>query len=319
MLSYLSRRTILSIPTLIFISMVIFAFIALSPGDPFTAMANNQSIPPEVKARLREALGLNDPIQVQYLRWVGRLLQGDMGYSFAGGADVRQLIAARVPTTLFIMGTAYVLALVIGITVGVISAVKHNSRIDNVASAVVYVGFSLPEFFAAMLLIIVFSVTLRLLPMSYSSTISGDGLAWGTAMVRQSLMPILVIALYEAAVLTRYVRASMLHVLGMDYIRTARSKGLSEFQVIRGHALRNALIPVVTIAAIQAPALFTGAIIVEQLFGIPGIGNLLIRSFTSKDVPVLMGILVIYAVLVVVFNLIADALYSLLDPRIRRP
>jgi peptide/nickel transport system permease protein len=317
MLPYLLRRVAIAVPTLAIISVIIFAIIALAPGDPFTSGADSQRIPPEVFVKLRRDLGLDEPVHIQYLKWMSSVLRGQFGYSFSGGVEVGRLISERLPTTLFIMGVAYVLGLLVAMIVGVASAVRQNSTIDNLGSAFAYVGFSLPPFFTALLLIVIFTANLRILPMSYVTTVPGEGMEWVWGSLKQAVMPIAVIGLYEGAVLTRYVRAAMIDVLTCDFVRTARSKGLDEFKVVTRHALRNALIPVVTIAAIQAPGLFTGSIVVEQVFTIPGIGTLLLRSYESKDVPVMMAILSIYSVLVVGFNLVADVLYHALDPRIR--
>jgi len=317
MLPYLLRRVAIALPTLAIISVIIFAIIALAPGDPFTSGADNGRIPPEVFVKLRRDLGLDEPVHIQYLKWMSSVLRGQFGYSFSGGVEVGRLISERLPTTLFIMGAAYVLGLLLAMIIGIASAVRQNSTIDNLASAFAYVGFSLPPFFTALLLIVIFTANLRILPMSYVTTVPGEGMEWVWGNLKQAVMPIAVIGLYEGAVLTRYVRASMIDVLTCDFVRTARSKGLDEVRVVTRHALRNALIPIVTIAAIQAPGLFTGSIVVEQIFTIPGIGTLLLRSYESKDVPVMMAILSIYSVLVVGFNLVADVLYHALDPRIR--
>jgi peptide/nickel transport system permease protein len=231
--------------------------------------------------------------------------------------DVRTLIIQRLPTTLFITASAYVLAITLALIVGTLASVRKHSWFDNIATIVSYAGFSLPTFVVGLLLIYVFSVNLRLLPMIYSTSVSGQGIDWALATLRQAAMPIAVLALFEGATLTRYVRTSMLNVLSMDYVRTARAKGLGERITIVRHALRNGLIPVVTIAAIQLPGLFTGSIVVEQIFSVPGIGSLLLGSYYTKDVPVLMAIVLGYSVLVVAFTLAADLVYTALDPRIQ--
>jgi peptide/nickel transport system permease protein len=312
-----ARRVLMAIPTLLGISMVVFAIVTLAPGDPFAQLADNPAVPSEVRLQLRAELGLDEPLPVQYVRWLGTIAHGQLGYSFTSRIDVKTLILERLPTTLFITTSAYVLAIVLALTIGTLASVRKHSWFDNIATVVSYAGFSLPTFLTALLLIFVFSVNLGLLPMIYSTSVEGQGIDWAFAMLRQAAMPVLVLALFEGATLTRYVRTSMLNVLSMDYVRTARAKGLAEWMTIVRHALRNGLIPVVTIAAIQLPGLFTGSIVVEQIFSVPGIGSLLLGSYYTKDVPVLMAIVLGYSVLVVTFTLIADLAYAALDPRVR--
>jgi len=314
---FLLRRALISIPTLIGISALLFVILSLAPGDPFAELAQNPNIPPEVRENLRRQLGIDDPLGIRYVRWLTALLQGDWGYSFVSRIDVLDLVWQRLPTTILIMGAAYVLALAIAIPVGILSAVRQYSWLDNVATTLAFLGYSLPTFFTSLLLILVFSIYLGWLPMIYRSNIPASGLDWTVQMARQAAMPVAVLALFEAASLTRYVRSSMLEVIRLDYVTTARSKGLSERQVTLRHAFRNALIPVITIIALHVPNIFTGALIVEQIFRIPGIGSLLINSIQLKDTPVVMAIVFTYAVLVVLFNIVADALYGLLAPRIR--
>ena len=317
MAKFIFRRTLISIPTLIGITLVIFSILSLAPGDPFAELALNPDIPAEVRENLRKQLGLDQPMYIRYVKWLWALLQGELGFSYTSRIDVIDLIWQRLPTTLFVMGSAYLIAIAIAIPVGVISAVKQYSWMDNIATTLAFVGFSLPTFFTGLLFILIFSIYLGWLPMIYRSDIQATGLNYVLERLRYGLMPITVLALAEGAVLTRYVRSSMLDVVRLDYINTARSKGLTERQVIIRHALRNALIPVVTVMALQLPGVFTGAIVTEQIFRVPGIGSLLISSINTKDTPVLMAILVTSSFLVVFFNLIADVLYGVLDPRIK--
>lgn len=317
MTKYLIRRLIIAVPTLLGISVVIFVILSLAPGDPFAELALNPNVPVEVRENLRRQLGMDDPVHIRYVRWLMSMLQGNLGYSFVSRVDVAQLIWQRLPTTLFVMGSAYIIALLIAIPVGIISAVRQYSWLDNIATTMAFIGFSLPTFFTGLIFILVFSIYLRWLPMVFTTNIQATGPAWFWGILRHAIMPIMVLALFEGAVLTRYVRASMLDVIRMDYINVARAKGLSERAVIVRHGLRNALIPVVTIMALQIPGIFTGAIVTEQIFRVPGIGSLLISSIQLKDTPVVMAIVFAYAVLVVIFNLIADLAYGALDPRIR--
>jgi peptide/nickel transport system permease protein len=295
---------------------VLFSILALAPGDPFGELALNPNIPPEVRFNLRKQFGLDDPLAVRYVRWLAAMLHGDWGYSFVSRLPVQQLILQRLPTTLFVLGSAYVLALLIALPVGILSAMKPYSLFDQVATTFAFVGYSLPTFFTGLLFILVFSIYLGWLPFIYSSTIEARGFAWVIEHLRQGAMPITVLGLFEAASLTRFVRSAMLEVIHQDYITTARAKGLTEYFTILKHALRNALIPVVTVVALQIPTIFTGAVITEQIFRVPGIGSLLIAAIESTDTPVVMAITFVYATLVILFNLLADLIYGLLDPRI---
>ena len=309
---YLIRRGIISIVTLIAISMVVYTILAIAPGDPLSGFANNPNVPPELRQRIRETMGLNDPIHVQYLRWAKAYVQGDWLQSYSAKIPVRDYVMSRLPTTLLISGSAFVLSVLVAIPIGVLSAIKQYSFFDQTATTFAFLGFSIPTFFSGILLILVFSVYLDWLPFVYDSQVSGF---WPN--VKQSIMPIAVLGLAGAAQLMRFVRASMLETINQDYVRTARAKGLREKSVVVLHAMRNALIPVVTVLALQVPELFGGAIITEQIFRVPGIGRALIDGIYSKDVPVVMAITFGIAVLVVLFNVIADVLYAVLDPRIR--
>ncbi|RMF92961.1 MAG: ABC transporter permease [Nitrospinota bacterium] len=313
---YLIRRLLISIPVLLGISMVLFSVLALAPGDPFGELAQNPNIPPEVRMNLRKQFGLDDPVLVRYLRWVSSMLKGDWGYSFVSRIPVEELIRQRLLTTLYVLGSAYLLAIMVALPVGIVSAIKPYSLFDQVATTFAFIGYSLPTFFTGLLFILVFSIYLDWLPFIYSSTIEATGWAWVKEHLRQGAMPITVLGLFQAASLTRFVRASMLEVVHQDFITTARAKGLAERGTILKHALRNALIPVVTVVALQIPTIFTGAVITEQIFRVPGIGSLLITSIESTDTPVVMAITFVYSVLVVLFNLIADIIYGVLDPRI---
>ncbi len=316
MYQYLLRRLLIAVPTVLGISAVLFSILALAPGDPFEEMALNPDIPAEVRLQLRHQFGLDEPLPLRYLQWLTAMLRGEWGYSFASRVDVVVLIWQRLPTTLFVLGTAYGLALCIALPVGVVSAVKPYSLFDNLATTFAFIGHSLPTFFTGLLFILLFSLHLGWFPFIYSTTIEAKGLAWVIEHLRQGAMPIAVLGLFESATLTRFIRAAMLDVIHQDFVTTARAKGLSERRTVLGHVLRNALIPVVTVVALQVPGIFTGAVITEQIFRVPGIGSLLITAIQSSDTPVVMAITFIYAILIVVFNVIADIVYGLLDPRI---
>ncbi|KKD34468.1 MAG: ABC transporter permease [Limnoraphis robusta] len=317
MTRYIINRLLSAIPTLIAISIVVFGILAIAPGDPMGEFATNPSITAEVRENIRRSLGLDQPIPIRYLKWAWAFLQGDMGYSFTSRSPVSELILQRLPTTLWVAGSAYFFAMLIAFPLGIISAIKRYSIFDQVATTFAFLGFSLPPFFTGLLFIIIFSVQLNWFPFIYNSTLEVTN--WQTLIeqIKQSIMPISVLALYQSAVLMRFIRSSMLEQLNQDYVRTAYAKGLPNFNVIQGHVLRNALIPVVTLIALDIPSLFTGALITEQIFRIPGIGALLVESIYRSDTPVVMAITFIYAILVVIFNLIADLLYGILDPRIQ--
>jgi peptide/nickel transport system permease protein len=315
--TYILRRVIIAIPTLIAVSMVIFAILALAPGDPLSDLALNPSVPPEVRQRIRKNLGLDDPIPVRYSKWASSLFRGNFGYSFRTRAPVSDLLKQRIPTTLMVSGSAFLLSLLIAIPIGVLSAVKQYSIFDNVATTLAFIGFSLPTFCTGLLFILVFTIKLHWLPSIYHSTLQEHGMAAVWERIRQLIMPVAVLGLFQAATFMRFVRASMLENIHQDYVRTARSKGLSERSVIGKHALRNALIPVVTIVALALPGVITGAVITEQIFKVPGMGQLFISSISNNDTPVVMAIAFIFSILVVVFNLVADVIYGILDPRIK--
>ncbi len=313
---YFVRRVIIAIPTLLGISLVLFTVLALAPGDPFEELATNPNVPPEVRLNLRAQFGLDDPIPIRYARWLTSMLRGDWGFSFVSRVNVETLIVQRLPTTLFVLGTAQLLGLCVAIPVGVYSAIRPYSFFDQVATTLAFIGFSLPTFFTGLLFILFFSIYLDWLPFIYRSDISATGLRWVWDNLKQGVMPIAVLGLFQGASLTRFMRSAVLEVVRLDYVNTARAKGLSERKTIVKHVVRNALIPVVTLVGLQIPAIFTGAVITEQIFRIPGIGSLLIGSILSNDTPVVMAITFVFSCLVVLFNLVADLVYGWLDPRI---
>jgi peptide/nickel transport system permease protein len=314
---YLIRRLLIAIPSLIGISIVLFTVLALAPGDPFGELATNPNVPPAVRAALRVKFGLDDPVVVRYLRWFTAMLHGDWGFSFVSRVDVDKLILQRLPTTLFVIGSSQLLALLIALPVGIYAAMRPYSIFDQVANTFAFVGFSLPTFFTGIVFILIFSVYLEgWLPSVYQSDISATGWSWVVERVRNAAMPVAVLGLFQGASWTRFVRSAMLDVIRLDYVTTARAKGLPERVVITKHVVRNALIPVVTLVALQMPAVFGGAIITEQIFRIPGIGSLLISSILANDTPVIMAVTFVFACLVILFNLLADLLYGWLDPRI---
>src|SRR5262245_13822802 len=316
MSKYLVRRLLISIPVLVGISLVLFTILALAPGDPFEELATNPNVPAEVRANLRTQYGLDDPVLVRYLRWFTAMLRGDWGFSFVSRVNVDTLILQRLPTTLFVLGSAQFLAILIALPIGTYSAMRPYSMFDQAATTLAFMWFSLPTFFTGLLFILLFSIYLDWLPFIYRADLSATGLRWGWEQFRQSIMPISVLGLFQAASLTRFVRSSVLDVIRLDYINTARSKGLSEGVTIVKHVVRNALIPVVTLVALQIPTLFAGAVVTEQIFRVPGIGSLLISSIQANDTPVIMGVAFVSSCLVLVMTLITDIIYGWLDPRI---
>ena len=334
--SYILRRILTAIPTLFFISFVIFALLALSPGDPTGNLP--PSLPMEIKQRVREALGMDQPMPVRYVRWLQQFMVNEplnaiekatgiqIGNSedrlritswTARGKPVIDLVMERLPQTLWVVGLAYLLSIVIAVPVGVFAAYKQNSTFDSISSVIAVIGFSLPTFFTGVLVIQIFAVWLGWFPSLYNTTL--DVTNWDTFVqqVKQMIMPVMVLAFFQIATVSRFARSSSIENLRQDYVRTARSKGLGERMVVMRHVVRNSMIPVVTLIALGIPGIFGGAIVTEQIFAVNGIGQLLIISIQSNDLPVVQTVLMIFAVLVVVFNLIADILYGVLDPRIR--
>jgi peptide/nickel transport system permease protein len=296
MTQYLIRRLLIAIPSIFGISIVLFTVLALAPGDPFEELATNPAVPPDVRAALRQSLGLDDPVHVRYIAWLTSMLRGDWGYSFVSRIPVDQLIVQRIPTTLYVIGLSQLVALAIALPVGVYAATRPYSVFDQIANTLAFIGFSLPTFFTGLLLILLFSIYLDWLPFVYRTNIEATGWRWWWEQFRQSIMPIMV--------------------LRLDHVTTARSKGLPEGKITMRHVVRNAMIPVVTLVALQMPAVFGGAIVTEQIFRVPGIGSLLISAILANDTPVIMAVTFVFACLVIFFNLLADILYGWLDPRI---
>lgn len=334
---YIVRRTLFAIPTLIVISLIIFAILDLAPGDPTSQLP--LTIPAEIREQIRESLGLNDPFFIKWLKWmqlmfineplnaidsifgtcIGDCESRDRILSWSSRAPALDIIWQRLPQTLWVLGIAFILGILIAIPVGVISAYKQYSAFDNVGTFVTMVGYSVPVFFTGVLAIVIFSVWLGWFPSFYTTTHVVDWTNWNSVwfQMKQMIMPIAVLSLFNAAALSRFTRASMLDNLNEDYVRTARSKGLRENKVVMTHVMRNSMIPVVTLIALQVPGIFAGAIITEQIFRINGLGQLLIVSIGQSDVPMVQTLTFMFAVLIVFFNLIADVMYGVMDPRIR--
>jgi peptide/nickel transport system permease protein len=315
---FILRQILIALPTILGISFVIFMVLSLAPNDPMSQFALNPAIPIEVRENIKHQLGLDQPWPVRYVKWLWTLVsERDMGYSFASRLPVTTLIMMRLPTTLWVLGFSYLISIFLAIPIGIISSVKQYTIFDHTVSAFAFIGFSVPTFFTGVILILIFSVKLHWLPFIYDSTLVVKDLESFGQLLKQSAMPIMVLGLFETASLARYVRASMLENLPLDYVRTARAKGLQERFVVLRHAFRNSMIPVVTLLALGIPGIFGGALITEQIFRVPGIGSLLVHSLETSDTPVIMGVTFIYGVLVVSFNLVADIVYGFLDPRIK--
>ncbi len=333
MLTYTLRRLLIAIPTLLFISLVIFMILELAPGDPLADQP--LTVPPEVREKMRAALGLDQPAWVRYLLWLKQFfwteplhtLDGWFGTSFSEGGQrivswqfrspAMDVIWQRMPQTLWVVGLAYLVGVIIAIPIGIISAYRQYSWFDQIGTFVSMIGFSVPTFFTGVVLIIVFAVKLQWFPSIYDTTLKVTDAASFWKQVKQMIMPVTVLALFNASQISRFMRASMLDNLGQDYVRTARAKGMSEKVVVLKHVLRNSLIPVVTVIALGIPTIFGGAIITEQVFKVNGLGQLLITAIYANDLPMVQTLTFIFAALTVLFNLIADILYGVLDPMIR--
>lgn len=314
MFTYILRRILISIPVLIGITIVNFTIINLAPGNPVEMLADPNMSAEQIAMRL-DQLGLNDSWIKQYFNWMGNLLQGNLGYSLSNYEPVTQLIGERILPTVKLMGLGLFVGVAISIPLGVISAVKQYSKTDYILTTGSFLGISVPNFFLALGLIYIFSLKYPILPSGGMSTLGGNGGFLDS--LSHLILPVSVLAVGIAGKKIRYVRASMLEVLGEDYLRTARSKGLKEFVVTNKHALRNALIPVITVVGMEIPLLLGGAIITEQIFQWPGIGQLTIQSIVSRDYPTLMALNLLAACTVLFANLITDILYSIADPRIK--
>ncbi len=333
MTSYIIRRLIQAIPVLFIISVVVFTLIQIAPNNPLSEYQNNPNITPQDLARLEEEYGLHDPIHVKYIKWLSQTLQGNWGDSFVTHRAVTTEIGERLPNTLYLSAIAFFLALIIAIPFGIISAVRQYSIFDHIVTTIAFMGQSIPIFWFGLILIIIFSVNMQnpfagtalfphpaplpLFPGGGMVTLTDNAPEPLVDRIWHLVLPVSMLAVFQLAQHMRYMRAGMLDVLKMDYVRTARAKGLRERWVIMRHAFKNAAIPLVTIIALELPALFNGAVFTETMFSWPGMGRLFFDSAQRGDYTVLMGILMISATLIIFFNLAADVAYAFLDPRIR--
>lgn len=332
MIAMLFRRLLLLLPILFGVTLIVFGAVRLVPGDPAQVMLGERASP-EAIARVRESLGLDQPLPVQFGMTLSRMAQGDLGRSIVTGAPVTRELAQRFPATVELGLAALAIALAVGIPLGVLAAARKNSWIDVLSTSGALVGVSMPIFWLGLVLMLLFSAQLRILPLSgrldlaldlapitglhlVDSLLRGDLVAFRSA-VQHLILPALTLATVPMAIIARMTRAAMLEVLGTDYVRTARAKGLGERAVIGGHALKNAAIPIVTVAGLQLGYLLSGAVITETIFSWPGIGSLAVQSVFSRDFPVLQGCVLIFATSFVLVNLVTDLLYTRLDPRLR--
>jgi peptide/nickel transport system permease protein len=318
--NYVIRRLILIIPTFFLISAIVFTLIHLAPGDPVMVMVSRHGLPQATQDRIREELGLNEPVPVQYAIWVGKLLRGDFGFSYVTGRNVLEWISNKIPATVELILVAEIISVIIAVTLGVIAAVKHYSLTDAVCSVTALVGYSAPSFWIAVIAILVFSMMLKWLPPSGMYTV---GVIWGSPLdafvdhLKHLIMPTSILVLGWTAYLFRMVRSSMLDVLNQDFIMTARAKGVKERVVIYKHALRNALLPVITYLGFSIGFLLGGAAVIENIFDWPGLGEFIVMVASNRDYPALMGITMIISLMVLIANLCADVTYAIVDPRIR--
>ncbi len=312
MRGHLGARLAQVIPTLLLVSVLVFFLQQLMPGDPAVVMAGD-SADPQTIAQIRAELWLDRPLPVQYVHWLGNVLHGNLGYSWRNREDVSVLIGQKLPVTAQLAVMAFVIAAAIGIPTGVLAAVRRNSVWDYLANAVGLAGLSIPTFWLGIMMILLFSVRLGWLPPSGYVALTED---WVRSLAT-TIMPAFVLGAAIAAVLMRHTRSAMLGAMGQDFIRTARAKGLREWVVVVRHALRNALIPVVTLGALELGTLLSGAVLTEQVFSIPGFGKMIVDAVFNRDYPVVQGVVLITATLIVVLNLLADVLYVLINPRLR--
>src|SRR5918992_2152537 len=315
---YLLRRLVISVPVLLGITLVVYVIVSLAPGDPVDALVNPEQVAalgPDFLNQQREALGLNDPILVRYAIWLRELVQGNLGFSFMDRQPIAGKIGERLWPTLRLMLTAQLIAIAIAIPVGVLSAIKQYSLLDYGVTVLGFAAISVPSFFLSLAGIYLLALKLPILPAAGMGTVGQDPTL--ADALWHLILPAVVLGLAEAAPLIRYTRSSMLEVIRQDYVRTAQAKGLRERTVIYQHALRNALIPLVTVIALALPRLLGGTVIVEAIFAWPGMGTLAITAVRGRDYPVIMAINLISAVTILLSNLLADVIYAIIDPRIK--
>jgi peptide/nickel transport system permease protein len=316
MRTFIFQRLLIAIPVILLITMIMYLIINLAPGDPIDMLIGQQGLTPGEIEKIRSDLGLNAPVHIRYFKWLVQMVQGNLGFSYIDHQPVINRLTERLIPTFTLMIFVIVVSYVVAVPIGVISAIRQYSWVDYLGTGLAFIGVSFPNFFSGLVGIYFFSLVLNWLPTGGLGTIGTDFSLWDR--LYHLLLPGLVLAFREVGVLVRYTRSSMLDVIRQDYVRTARACGLSEWSVIFRHALRNALLPLITMLGLTVPRLFAGVVIIEQIFQWPGMGRLAIEAIVGRDYPVLMGLTLCTAAMVLFSNLMADVLYGIADPRIRQ-
>lgn len=318
MFKYTIKRMLHTIPILLGISIIVFILINCQPGNPYSNMVD-PSVTEEVKEQMLRQIGYYDPLPIKYFKWITRAVSGDLGYSITYKEPVIDVIKSRVGNTVLLGTASLFLSILIAIPIGMVSSVKRYSIFDYVTTVLAFIGLSIPAFFFGMLLIKIFSVDLKILPVSGMVTIGKNyiGINHIIDVFNHMILPVIVLALINTASFMRYTRSSMIDIINQDYIRTARAKGVSSLGIVLKHAFKNALIPIITIISLELPTLFSGALLTETIFVWPGIGRLNYEAVTNRDYSLIMGLVMIFAIVALLSNLIADILYACVDPRIK--
>ena len=320
MIAYLGKRLLQAVPILIGASTIIFFLMHAAPGDPTSIYLGNPNIDARVIEQMRENLGLDQPVHIQYVKWISSFLQGEFGYSFSQKRPIADILKDTIPNTLVLSGVALAIIFILGIVIGTVQAVRQYSWGDNLATALAFFFYSMPSFWFGLMLILLFSYKLQWLPASQMTSVNYEfmsGSAQLTDRLKHLLMPAIALGVGGAASVARYMRSGMLEQVRQDYVRTARAKGLSEGKVIFKHAMRNALIPVITLLGLFLPFLMAGSVLIETVFAWPGMGRTIVTAIFQRDYPVVLATAFVISVMVILGNLIADMLYSIVDPRIR--
>lgn len=311
---YILKRILMAIPTFLGITILAYFILNLAPGSPLDALLADPRITPEEMERMRQSLGLDQPVIVQYWNWFKLLLQGNLGYSYSTQRPVAQMIAERIPNTAILASASIILSLIVSVPLGIFAASKPNSKRDYISGGISMLMMATPNFFVGLVFIYLFAITFKILPSG--GMYDSSGAKSFADLARHMVMPCLVLSFQQIGGWVRHMRSSMLEVMQEDYIRTAKSKGLSKWKVIMKHGLKNALTPVVTVVGMSIPSIVGGAVVTEQVFGWPGVGTLMVTAINARDYPVIMGVTVLIAAAVLVANILTDLAYGLLDPRI---
>ena len=320
MIGYLGKRLLQAVPILLGASTIIFFLMHAAPGDPTSIYLANPNIDARVIEQMRENLGLDQPVHIQYVKWISSFMQGEFGYSFSQKRPIADILKDTIPNTLILSGVALAIIFLLGIVIGTLQAVRQYSWGDNLATALAFFFYSMPSFWFGLMLILLFAYKLQWLPASQMTSVNYEFMSGSAQLVdrlKHLLLPALALGVGGAASVARYMRSGMLEQVRQDYVRTARAKGLSERKVIFKHAMRNALIPVITLLGLFLPFLMAGAVLIETVFAWPGMGRTIVTAIFQRDYPVVLATAFVISVMVILGNLIADMLYSIVDPRIR--